>query len=211
MLKMATFHKDVETIGLRNFYDLRRIYSDIIGLKYIDHFTINIESPDGVLTLLPYNPAIYISLRKSGLIRYDGNLSPSVYRNNDLFVWDKAYVPRFANDIKKIKEHRFNIQAGVVLVNKIDGFHIMYSFASKNNGTALIEAITHSREDFLFMGNHCYSYIRKIYNRHLTHYCAPTLPKKPKIQTCSSYVHSDQQSNVVVPIGSIRERRSEDK
>ena len=168
LLEIPKFNDDVKIVGLKNFYKLRKTYAEIVGLEKIDHFSINIESPDGFLTFLSYNPSISLMLMQSGLLPYDGSVSPTIFRKRDAYIWDKVYNPKFSEKIKHIKEYKYGIDKGVVLVTKINGFYIMYSFATKKDGQELIENMLEYKEKFLQMGDHCYGCVRDIYNSYLT-------------------------------------------
>lgn len=175
LLEIPKFHKDVALIGFKNFYKLRSVYSEIIGLRKFDHFSINVESPDKKLAFLSCNPAVSLTLIKSGLLPYDGTISPTVYRRKDVYIWDKNYIPEYSEKIKEIKEYKFGIHKGIVLVRNIGGFYIMYSFATKGNGVDFLEDVLESKSDYLKMGDHCYSLIRSLYSKHLIEHCAPQI------------------------------------
>ena len=175
LLEVPNFHKDVLTIGFRNFYKLQRSYSEIIKIRNFDHFSINVESPNKKLAFLSCNPAVSLTLMKSGLLPYDGSVSPTIYRRKDIYIWDKCYVSEYAEKIKQIKEYKFGISKGVVFVRKINEFYIMYSFATKQHGTEFLEDIIEYKEEYLKMGDHCYNLIRPIYAQHLISHDAPLI------------------------------------
>ncbi len=163
------------SIGAGNFYPLKKAYSEVIRVRNFDHFSINIASPDGELAFLSCNPAISLILINSGLLPYDGSVSPTIYRNQKIYIWDKCYVPEYAEKIKKIKEYKFGIRKGVVLRRKVDNFHIMYSFATKGDEIAFLEDIIESMDKYLKIGDHCYGLIRPIYTQYLSKYDAPAI------------------------------------
>lgn len=173
MLEVPNFHKDVLTIGIENFYKLKMAYSEVIRIRNFDHFSINIESPDKKLAFLSCNPAVSLTLMKSGLLPYDGSVSPTIYRYKSTYIWDKCYIPKYAERIKKIKEYKFGITKGVVFVRKIKGFCIMYSFATKKDGVEFLEDIIEYGEEYLKIGDHCYNLIKPIYSQYIINHSTP--------------------------------------
>jgi hypothetical protein len=109
------------------------------------------------------------------LLPYDGSVSPTIYRNKSIYVWDKCYIPNYAEKIKKIKEYKFGIKKGVVLCKKISNFHIMYSFATKGDEVEFLEDIIESMDKYLKIGDHCYNLIRPIYMQYLSKYDPPII------------------------------------
>ena len=175
MLEVPNFHKDVLTIGLSNFFKLKTAYSEVIRIRNFDHFSINVESPDRRLAFLSCNPAVSLTLMQSGLLPYDGSVSPTIYRHKSIYIWDKCYVSKYAEKIKRIKEYKFGIKKGVVFVRKINGFYIMYSFATKEDGVEFLEDIIESMEEYLKIGDHCYNLIRPVYSQYLINFDAPLI------------------------------------
>lgn len=175
LLEIPKIHTDVVSIGAGNFYPLKKAYSEVIGVRNFDHFSINIESPEGELAFLSCNPVISLILINSGLLPYDGSVSPTIYRKKNMYIWDKCYVPEYAEKIKKIKEYKFGIKKGVVLHKKVNNFHIMYSFATKSDEVAFLEDVIESMDKYLKIGDHCYSLIRPIYAQYLTKQDAPMI------------------------------------
>ena len=54
-----------------NFYKLRKIYREVLGINNIDHCAICIESPDGYLSSLSYNPGILLTQVANNILPYE--------------------------------------------------------------------------------------------------------------------------------------------
>ena len=178
LFEIPKFHEDIEKISLKNFYKIRNTYSDIIGIGQIDHFSINIIDPEDKIAILSYNPAVILSLLKESVLAVDGTLSPTVFKKKEIYTWNEAYSPIFAEQIKEAKEYKFHITKGVILVRKCDGFHFIYSFATKRDGRALHDDILVNKYFYFQMGDHCYKLIRDIYLKYSKFYSPPSLIEK---------------------------------
>lgn len=178
LLEVPKFHPYCHKIGLENFYKISRTYKEVIGLGKFDHFCINIASPDKKMVFMSCNPIVALELVKSGLYLFDGTLSPTVYNKKDFCFWEDEYVPKYLEEIKKIKEYKFKINSGCIFTKKINGFVLIYSFGTKGIKEDFEEEVKNCKEDYLAIGDHCYSLIRDVYGSYLSMGSPPLLTEK---------------------------------
>lgn len=172
---LPKLHKNAARMSFENYWKIRKIYKDIIGLEGIDHFSINIANPEKKISVFSYTPAILCNLLKSGLYRYNGAMSPTYYERLDFFSWDQCYDIRFAEVMKDQMQRRFKITFGFCLVRKMSGFYIVYIFATKGSKMRLIERLSDDRSPFFRMGDHCYDSLRNVYAQYADIYYPPKL------------------------------------
>ena len=169
------FSQDYQKIGFKNFYKFKKSYQEIIGLNYVDSFSLSIENTAGYLTVLSCNPAAFLDMTKSKLFPFDGIFSPTIYRNHNMFTWNDVYHPRLTETIKQYKQFKYGFQNGLCLVTKQDGFYINCHFIAKKNNNNLINNYFDNKQIYQEMGKHCYKLVRHIYNAHVGSLQAPIL------------------------------------
>ena len=160
--KLPILHKNAAIISYENCDNIRKVYREIIGLNNINHFSINVVDYDEKMTILSYNPQIAYNIFKDGSYRYNGSISQTYYNNKDLYTWDETYDPKFHNILKNNMERKNGIQKGVVLIKRIHGLTLLYSFATKSNGTDFVSEIENQKELFYGMGDHCFEQVSDI-------------------------------------------------
>ena len=152
-----------------------KAYKEILGLNKINHFSINIESPDKKLTFISSNPSVGIELVKSQAFLHDGTLSPTVYRRKKFYFWEDEYTPQGFDIVKKAKEYRFGINSGCIFTRRVGGYVLIYSFATSGRKEEFIETVEAYKCLFLSMGDHCYSLIRNVYGNYVINSYPPSL------------------------------------
>ena len=160
--RLPVLHKNAATISYENCVNLRKVYKEIIGLNNIHHFSINVVDYDDKMTILSYNPQIAYNIFKDGSYRYNGSISSTYYNNMDLYTWDETYDPKFHHILKNNMEIKNGIQKGVVLIKRTNGLTLLYSFATKLNGTDFVYEIENQKELFYGMGDHCFNQVSTI-------------------------------------------------
>lgn len=150
-------------ISFENHWKLFKVYNEIIGLENIAHFSINIVDPRGEMTVLSYNPGIAHSMYRDKTYVYNGSISPTYYKNYDVYTWEESHDPRFREDMVNILQKKNGIELGIVFTKKIGDFVLLYSFATKKNGKNFKENAISNKATFLCMGDHCYNLIKPIY------------------------------------------------
>ena len=178
---LPKLHKDAATMSFENYWKIRKIYKEILGLEGIDHFSMNIADPEQKISVFSYTPSILCNLLESGLYRYNGVMSPTYYQQLDFFSWEQCYDMRFSEIMKTQMERRFKITFGFSLVRKIADFHVVYVFATRGSKMALLEKIV-DKSHFFQMGDHVYELLRGVYSQYAEMYYPPSLRLESSIE-----------------------------
>lgn len=164
--KPPRLHKDALLMSFENQWHIRKAYCEIIGLNEIDHFSINIVSPNGEMSVISYNPSIVYQIFQDGTYLYNGTISPTYYEALEFYAWDQCYDKRFYSQVKLSLQTKNNIDTGIVIVHKAFGFNILFSFASKRKHSDLFVNAAENSKDFLKMGFHCLDLIKEVYSQY---------------------------------------------
>jgi hypothetical protein len=160
--KAPILHENAATISFENCFKLGKIYQEVIGIDNIDHFSLNVVDVGGKMSILSYNPQIAYNIFKDGSYLYNGSISPSYYNNFDYYTWDETYDPQYYHELINNMERKNGINKGVVLIKRIHGLTLLYSFATKGSGLDFESKIQDQREKFYEMGDHCFNLIKPI-------------------------------------------------
>lgn len=162
MHKTPILHDDAVLISYEKCYQLGKIYKEIIGVDNIHHFSLNVVDHNGKMLILSYKPQIAYNIFKDGTYRYNGSISPTYYDNKDHYSWDETYHPNYYHQLKNNMERKNGIDKGVVLVKRVGGLTLLYSFATKINGVDFMQALLEQKEHFYSIGDHCFEQISPI-------------------------------------------------
>ena len=164
--KPPRLHQDILLMSFENQWHIRRVYKEIIGLNGIDHFSINIVSPKGEMSIISYSPSIIYQIFQDGTYLYNGSISPTYYESLDFYTWDQCYDKRFYSQVKTSLQTKNGIDTGIVMVHRAFGFNILFSFASKQHNSELLANSAENNKDFLKMGFHCLDLIKETYSQY---------------------------------------------
>ncbi len=171
----AVLHEKAAIMSFENCFRLGKIYKEIIGLRNVNHFSLNVVDTQGKMSILSYNPQIAYNIFKDGSYRYNGSISPDFYNYRDLYTWDEAYDPTCYHTLKNTMERKNGIQMGVVLIKRTENLTFLYSFATKLDGHEFLLDLQENTKFFYGMGEHCASLITPIYEK----YIPPELSTSP--------------------------------
>jgi len=101
-----------------------------------------------------------------GSYLYNGTISPTFYENIDFYKWDQCYDKRFYKQIKTDVEIKNGIEVGFVIVQRINGFNILFSFASKQKKSDILINAIENNNEFIKIGYHCLDGIKNIYSQY---------------------------------------------
>jgi len=172
----AVLHEKAAVMSFENCYRPGKIYKEIIGLRNVNHFSLNVVDQHGKMSILSYNPQIAYNIFKDGSYRYNGSISPDFYNHRDLYTWDESYDPTFYQKLKNKMERKNGIEKGVVLIQRTDKMTLLYSFATKSDGNEFLSDIQSNTDFFYGMGEHCFNLVAPIYEKYITP--NPPPPKK---------------------------------
>lgn len=164
---LPVLHNQAATMSFENCYKLGKIYKEVIGLRNIHHFSINVVDKEGKMSILSYNPQIAYNIFKDGTYRYNGSISPDYYNKKDFYTWDETYDRRFRETLKNNMERKNGINKGFVLIKRTSDLTLLYSFATKKNGDDFTSDIIHDKNYFYSIGNHCFDQIAPIIRRYI--------------------------------------------
>ena len=159
-------HEDVMTMSFENFSFIRKSYKDILGLRKISHFSINIVDPNDLMSIISLNPHIAYNICSDGSYLYNGSISPTYYKRRNIYSWDECYDTRFSEKLKNNMERKNGIEKGIVIIRRHKNFILLYSFATKFDKIEFISDVHENLNDFYDMGDHCLSLIKPIYMKY---------------------------------------------
>lgn len=171
-----SLHPEAIDIPFKHKKEINYLFKDVLGLCHLDHISVDIVSPNEIMTYFSTKPALGYNLISQNLWKYDGCVSPSIYKNHSFYCWEDAYASQYAANLKKFKESEFGYTFGFILVRIINGFHIIYSFATKSLNKEIKDVFLNNLNDLLKIGDYCYNQIHPIF----INYCNGYLPLKIK-------------------------------
>ena len=77
------FHNDVVNISFAHHHQIKTVFSDILGIDGIEHFSLDLVNPAGEMLFFSGTPQHAFEICKRGLGKYDGIISPNYYKNFD--------------------------------------------------------------------------------------------------------------------------------
>ena len=187
---LPKLHKDARFISFENTYFINKVYSEIIGLEDVSHFSINVvNNKTDEMSVISCNPSIIYNLCNDGLYKFNGSISPSFYKFRDIYTWDEAYDPRYSSRLKNTMERRNGIEQGVVLIKRMISHTLLYSFATKKNSSDLLERIKDDRRKFYSIGDHCFDQISCVYQHYNPeNFIAAPARKKVEVRNKSNVI-----------------------
>lgn len=119
---------------------VKNVFLQIKGHYEIAYFGINIISPANELISFSSMPHIEYNLIREGLWKYDPCFCSKKMSKNTLMWWDKISQDNlFLEQIKEIKLTSNHFKLGMTLSREINGFNILYSYATNSNKKNLKE------------------------------------------------------------------------
>jgi hypothetical protein len=171
--KKQKLHPDILNILYDNRCHVKKKFSEVIGFYEINHISITIINPENEMVAFSTTPSIEYNLITQELWQHDFTLLSESHKDNQLIWWDTDDLNPHFNKIYNIKEQKNHFTLGMALARKIDGFCIVYSFATKNINADLRSYYVSNINRLYDIGDHCYKSIREIYSSYSQHYVAP--------------------------------------
>lgn len=171
-------HQNTLTLSFRYQYELRKVFSDILGLNGISHFSLDLISPDKEMLFFSSTPEHAYEICTRGYAPYDGIISEEYYKNYEFYWWRSASHKAHQNEIQHVREKVLSLYNGFMLVRKWDDFYLLYSFAT--NKTANLDfqtSITNQLNRYLEMGDYAYSGLRQLYRNYSGIFTPPIIEK----------------------------------
>ena len=175
LIRKQKFHPDILNILYENRCHVKKKFSEVIGFYEINHISITIINPSNEMVTFSTTPSIEYNLITQELWQHDFTISSNSHKNNELIWWDTDNMHPHFNKINNIKEQKNNFTLGMALARKIDGFCIIYSFATKNKDSDLKSYYISNINGLYDIGDHCYKSIRNIYSSYCCRHTAPKI------------------------------------
>ncbi len=149
-------HPHARETSFKEFFKIKKVYSDILGMNYIDHFSINVAHPKFGMLVFSINPELAYTLyaTKNG-VEQDLAISPTFYNNLNFYFWEDCYKEEEKTSVMAKKEDMQGILSGAVIVKKDTGITYLFSFGTKRSKESFMQEITCSTEIYLQMGEYC--------------------------------------------------------
>jgi len=155
-------HTDIINILFSHKKEVSNKFRDIKGLHCLDHIAINIVNPENEVVIFSFTPSIEYNLIIQGLWQYDITFCSNNYEDNTIIWWDKNSSDT-DNEIRKIKETDHNFTLGFNINKKINGFKLIYSFATRNKDEYIRQYYTKIKQELVLFGDYCYKLINNLY------------------------------------------------
>ena len=170
-------HKDILTISYKHRFEILPVFKNILGLNGIEHFSLDLVSPDAEMLFLSGTPSHGYEICKRGYGPYDGIISPINYENFEFYWWKNATHRAYAKPINDIRENILGLKYGAMLVRKWNDFYLIYSFATKKSDPHFQSEVINKINEFLKMGDFAYNELREVYSEYCGHYEPPKIEK----------------------------------
>jgi len=157
--------------------EISRKLCDIRGICSIDHVAINIINPSNEIAIFSITPSVEYNIIINELWRFDNSLCPASYEEGSLVWWDQTYS-EYSAEIRQLKEKKHGFSLGFNLLRNIEGYCLVYSFATRSQENNLKEYYISIIDQLFHLGDYGYKLIRDIYLQ----YCTP-LNVPPYIST----------------------------
>lgn len=177
------YHPDVLNILYDNRFHIKKKFGSVIGFYEIHHISITIIDPSNEMVVFSTTPSIEYHLITQDLWKHDLTVLSHAHRDDELIWWDMDNTNSFYSQIDNIKKQKNNYTLGMSLARKIDGFCIIYSFATKSREAALKSYYISNIERLYDIGDHCYKSIRDIYSAYVHYHTAPRIMDFEKFNT----------------------------
>lgn len=166
-------HTNILDILFAHKRDIFRKLSDVRDLYFLDHVAISIFNPENEVIIFSITPSVEYNVITQNLWKHDITFNPSQFSDGSLVWWDQDFYSKFAVEIKQIKETKHNFSIGFNLYRKIDGFNLVYSFASRCQNKNMRHYYDSIKNRLFLLGDYSYKLIREIYTNYCISHDAP--------------------------------------
>ena len=202
--EMRMFHKDLLNISFQHQYKIKKAFGQILGIKGIGHFSLDLVRPDSEMIFFSGTPAHAYEICKHGYGEYDGIISPDYYQNYEFYWWKEAHHKAFADKITEIRENVLGLKHGFMLVRKWNNFHLIYSFATTSCDPHFQSMVINNLNTFLKMGDFAFMEMFDVYCEYTGQYEPPEIENfyafeggKPPSRYTKNYKHTDESALIL--------------
>lgn len=170
-------HQDILNVSFRHRYQIRSTFKEILGLCGIQHFSLDLVTPDNTMIFFSSTPTHGYEICKRGYGQYDGIISPEYYEQFEFYWWENASHKAFSDKITAIREGVLGLKHGFMLVRKWNNFHLIYSFATRSKDPHFQSMVVNNVNELLKMGDFAYMEMRQAYADYCVQYDPPIIER----------------------------------
>lgn len=170
-------HPEVLTISYKHRYEINRRFKEILGFLSIDHFSLDLVRPDGMMIFLSGTPSHGYEVCSKGYGAHDPTISADYYQNNEFYWWHDVKYGIYEKEIQYIREVKHGFRYGFMLVRQWDDFYLIYSFATVQRSRRFIEYVENAIDVLFEMGDHVYNSMRELYSEYTDDFVPPLIDK----------------------------------
>jgi hypothetical protein len=157
-------HDNILDILFKHKEEVHRKMIDLRGTFLIDHIAINIIDPNNKSVIFSITPSVEYNLIVQGLWKHDGGFSVMFQKNNNFYMWEKAYNQNYSNEIKQLKETKHGFTLGFNLSKNLERFNLIYSFATRSKNEGLFDYYSCHINELFMLGDYGYQSISNLYS-----------------------------------------------
>lgn len=189
-------HDSIMTILFKHKREIAKGLRDIKGIHNIDHVAIIIINPNREISIFSLAPSVEYNLIVNDLWKLDNTFNPNSLENHSLTWWENAYHPSSINKLRQIKEDAHKFTFGLNLVQKIEEFTLIFSFATRSNIKNLKEYYLNLKDELFRIGAYGYKHIRDIYMQYSEPFIAPMLNSDNNLNVRKPYLKLIINNNI---------------
>jgi len=188
-------HADILNILYEHRRFVAKIYRDIMGFYNISHIGLSIVNPAHELVVFSTTPNIEYNLISNQLWTQDCCFNPSIGQSNKFSWWGdntSNLSDNQQNHLNKIKLLNNNFTLGMSIARNLQGFDLIYSFASKSKQPDLQAYYATNLPRLIEIGDFFYKSMRPLYLPY-----SPSF-EPPDVRALLSLVHQKHYLRLVV-------------
>lgn len=161
--ELRMLHPDILTISYRHRYEIKKSFKDILSYFNIDHFSLDLISPNGEMLFFSGTPSHGYELCARGYSAYDATVAPENYKNREFYWWDEVSQQKYSSEINYYRKVRYGFNRGFMMVRHWDGFYFIYSFAARDKSDQFMDRVTSEINELFEAGDQVYNAMRNVY------------------------------------------------
>ena len=169
------FHKEVLTISYKHRFEIKKFFKHVLGLYSIDHFSLDLVSPEGEMIFFSGTPSHGYEICSRGFGEYDGAISPDYFKAYEFYWWKDVVHRRYHDEINYIRDIKHQFKHGFMLVRHWNDFYMIYSFATKSHQGEFPSVIINQLNHLFRLGDDMYNEMRDIYADYTGRYYPPKI------------------------------------
>jgi len=159
-------HPKILTILFNHKNEILRKLTDLRGLHYLDHISILLVNSHREIIILSITPSVEFNLIAQDLWQFDRSFDPAQFSTGQLLFWDNSYTSEYYYQLKYLKEIKHNFSLGFNVLRKIEGFYLIYSFATRSDDLNLKNYYQSIATDLYSLGDYGYKELRGLYEQY---------------------------------------------